>query len=260
MPKLSVITCVYNTEQYLRESLDSVFSQSFSDFELLLVNDGSTDGSRDIMLEYLDRPNVRLLENKYNEGIPISRNRALLEARGEYIAIHDGDDITLPLRFIKQVRTLDSQKHIVSLGTHAIKISATGQVIGSMVYPPRNTEQARRMIVRMKLNPIIDPSCMYRREIILEYGGYPMEPHLLTVPDFHLWCRLMSHNYQIANLQDMLIKYRINPKGVTRTRNKEMVEATDEVWAAFKRRNLEKLILRADYFQQDSFTEFPKDM
>ncbi len=258
-PKLSIITTIFNAEKYARESLESVFAQPFTDFELILVNDGSTDGTRDILLDYVNKPNVRLLENKHNEGIPVSRNRALLEAKGEYIAIHDGDDVTLPMRFIKQIQTLDTHRNIVALGTHAIKISASGQVMGSMVYPPKDNKQAWRMVLRMKLNPIIDPSCMYRRETILEYGGYPMEPELLTVPDFHLWCRLMSNNLEIANLQERLIKYRINPKGVTRTRNKEMVEATDQVWASFKRRNLAKLPLRTDYFQQDSFTEFHND-
>ena len=80
MPKISLITSVFNAEHYLRESLDSVFAQPFKDFELILVNDGSTDKSREIMLEYINRPNVILLENEYNEGIPISRNRALLRA------------------------------------------------------------------------------------------------------------------------------------------------------------------------------------
>jgi glycosyltransferase involved in cell wall biosynthesis len=252
-PKLSIITTIYNAERYVQESLDSIFSQPFSDFELILVNDGSTDKTRDIILQSLNRPNVRLLENKYNEGIPVSRNRALLEARGKYVAIHDADDVTLPQRFIKQVKMLDSRKEIVAVGTHAIKINASGQVIGSMVYPPKTTEQAFRMIMQIKLNPIIDPSCMYRKDMIIDYGGYPMDPEFLTVPDFHLWCRLISNNHRIANIQERLIKYRVNPKGVTRTRNAEMVQATNKVWASFKRRNLKKLPLRADYFQSDSF-------
>ena len=255
--KLSVITSVYNEENHIRESLDSIFNQTFTDFELIVVNDGSTDGTRDILITYMDKyPNMRLLENKYNEGIPVSRNRALLEAKGEYIAIHDGDDISLPDRLLTEVQFMEWNKNVVVVGSHAIKISATGQKTGLMSYPPPSTQKAYSMILKMKFNPIIDPSCMYRRQTILEFGGYPMEPEWITVPDFHLWCRLISSNLRIANIQKPLIKYRINPKGVTRTRQKEMILATDQVWASFKKRNLKRMKLRADYFMQDSFIEY----
>lgn len=255
--KLSVITSVYNEEKYIRESLESVFNQTFKDFELIVINDGSTDSTRDILIEYVNKyPNMRLLENKYNEGIPVSRNRALIEAKGEYVAIHDGDDISLPDRFLTEVQHLEWNKNVVVVGSHAIKISSTGQKTGSMTYPPVDTQKAYSMILRMKFNPIIDPSCMYRRETIIEFGGYPMEPEWITVPDFHLWCRLISSNLRISNIQKPLIKYRINPKGVTRTRQKEMIEATDQVWASFKKRSLKRSKIRSDYFMQDSFTEY----
>lgn len=255
-PKLSIVMCVYNTERYVRESLESVFNQPFKNFELIIINDGSTDGTRDILIEYAERSNVRLLENKFNEGIPVSRNRGLLCAKGRYIAIHDADDIVLPERFIRQVRYLDNHDEIVVLGTHAFKINTVGQVVGSMVYPPNTTEKAYRLIHQAKFNPIIDPSSMYRRDIILDYGGYSMESQWRTVSDFHLWCRLLSNNLRISNLEERLIKYRLNPDGLTRTKQDEMIKATDMVWAAFKRKNLPKQELRRDYFEQDSFTEY----
>ena len=126
--KLSVITTIYNAAPYLEKSLDSVFDQTFKDFELILVNDGSTDESRDIMLKYTHLPNVRMLENTHNEGIPTSRNRALLVATGEYIAIHDGDDISFPERFQKEVDHLDEHKDIDFLGSYAIKINHNGDI------------------------------------------------------------------------------------------------------------------------------------
>ena len=256
MPKISVIMTVYNAEQYLSDSLESLFEQTFSDFELILVNDGCTDGSRDILLKYLRRPNVRLLENEHNEGIPVSRNRALLVASGEYIAIHDGDDVSLPYRFEKEVEALDKHEKVVFLGSYAAKMDHAGNVIGSMVYPPQDTPRAFSLITRYKLNPIIDPSCMYRREPVLEHGGYTMDPELRTVLDFELWCRLLCHGCLMSNIQEPLIKYRINPNGVTRTENSKMVEATDIVWAAFRRKNLTDPRLDPSLFRQDGFTEF----
>jgi glycosyltransferase involved in cell wall biosynthesis len=259
MPKLSIITTVYNVEEYLRPSLESVFAQTFSDFELILVNDGSTDHTRDILLEYMERPNVRLLENRYNEGIPVSRNRALLAASGEYVAIHDGDDISLDHRFEKEVAFLDENPDIGFMGGHAIKISAAGEKIGSMHYPPATTPEAFMIVTRYKLNPIIDPSCMYRRQLILDNGGYSMDPEIRTALDFHLWCRLLCKGVKLANLQEPLIKYRINPKGVTRTENDTMVQTTDLIWATFRRKRFPNQVLDASLFEQDSYTEYVKD-
>lgn len=257
MPKLSIICSAYNSEEYVKESLDSVFQQTFSDFELILINDGSTDNTRDILIGYTDRPNVRLLENRLNEGIPVSRNRALLIAQGEYIAIHDSDDVSLPSRFEEQVNFLDSNKNCTVVGSHAYKISHTGELLGSMVYPPETTIQAITLFRKYKLNPIIDPSCMYRKEVILKYGGYTMDPEFITVLDLDLWCRLMCDNYHISNIKKPLINYRVNPKGVTKTRNRDMQEATNTVWSKFRRKNFPKTVLRKDCFDDaEQYTEY----
>ncbi len=258
--KLSVITTVYNAAPYLSESLDSLFSQTFRDFELIVVNDGSTDESRDIMLKYLDYPNVRILENKHNEGIPVSRNRALLEAKGEYVAIHDGDDISLPVRFQKEVAYLDNDSDVDFIGSHALKISHTGALLGVMSYPPESTQDAFRMVKKYKLNPIIDPTSMYRRDVVLNSGGYSMSPGVRTALDLHLWCRLLSKGHKLYNIQEPLIKYRINPKGVTRTENDTMTVATDDIVATFIRKNFDDVVLRQSFFKQDSFTEIAKNI
>ncbi|MHA2279324.1 MAG: glycosyltransferase [Promethearchaeota archaeon] len=256
MPKLSIVTCVYNAERYLQESLDSVFNQPYEDFELVLVHDCSTDNSKDILLCYTDRPNVVLLENKYNEGVPFSRNRAFIIAKGEYIAIHDADDVSLPHRFQKQVAYLDEHPEVTFIGGHAIRISDTGMQLGNMVYPPEKTDGAFRVIRQFKLNPIIDPSSMFRRQPILDIGGYRMEPELRTVQDFDLWCRLLVNGHRLYNFQEPLIKYRINPKGITRIKKDEQMLATDFIWAAFRRRSFPKVQLRQECFSEDFELDF----
>lgn len=251
MPKLSVITAVYNAERYIEESLDSVFAQPYTDFELILIHDSSTDNTLKLLEPYAERSNVTLLQNKYNEGYGFSRNRGFVAAQGEYIAIHDADDVSLPHRFQKEVKFLDERKDITVVGGHAIRISDTGQIVGSMVYPPKDTRDAFRVINQFKLNPIIDPSSMFRRQPILDIGAYRMEPELKTVHDFDLWCRLLLEGHYLYNFQEPLIKYRINPAGVTRIQKQEQVEATDLVWAAFRRRSFPKVTLRRECFAQD---------
>ncbi len=251
MPKLSVIVAVYNAERYIKESLDSVFAQPYDDFELILINDCSTDNTLKQLLPYTKHPNVTLLQNKYNEGYGFSRNRGFVAAKGEYIAIHDADDVTLPHRFQKEVEFLDTRKDITVVGGHAVRISTTGQIIGSMAYPPETTGDAFRVIRQFKLNPIIDPSSMFRRQPILDIGAYRMEPELKTVYDFDLWCRLLLQGHCLYNFQEPLIKYRINPTGITRVKKQEQVEATDLIWSAFKRKSFSEVILRSECFSQD---------
>jgi glycosyltransferase involved in cell wall biosynthesis len=256
MPKVSVITTVYNAEKYIHESLDSIFNQTFQDFELILVNDCSTDNTESVLQEYVDKHNnITLVKNDSNRGVFYGRNRGLLLAQGEYVAIHDADDVSLPERLEKEVSFLDRHQKIVFVGSYALRISQTGEEIGSMVYPPRDTGGAFSVITRFKLNPIIDPSSMYRREIILNHGGYTLDPALRTVADFELWCRLLCHGCLMANIQEPLIKYRINPKGVTRTENQTMMEATDLVWARFRRKHFTDPDLSTELFEQDIFGE-----
>ena len=166
------------------------------------------------------------------------------------------DQTCLPHRFEKEVAVLDEDEKVIFVGSYAAKMDHTGNLIGSMVYPPQDTSRAFSLIARYKLNPIIDPSCMYRREQVLKHGGYTMDPELRTVLDFELWCRLLCHGYLMSNIREPLIKYRINPNGVTRTENSKMVEATDVVWAAFRRKNLSDPRLDPSLFRQDDFTEF----
>ena len=150
---------------------------------------------------------------------------------------------------------LDEHKDITFIGGYALKINHNGDTIGSMVYPPQTTTEAFMLINRFKLNPIIDPSCMYRRKAIIENGGYTMEESLRTALDFHLWCRLLSRGYKLANIQEPLIRYRVNPKGVTRTENDKMIEATDAIVATLGRRTFSKMYLRSERFEQDIFSE-----
>lgn len=259
MPKLSIVVAVYNAERYIEESLDSVFAQPYTDFELILIHDSSTDNTLRFLEPYTKRPNVILLQNKYNEGYGFSRNRGFVAAQGEYIAIHDADDVSLPHRFQKEVSFLDERQDITVVGGHAVRINDTGRIIGSMVYPPKNTADAFRVISQFKLNPIIDPSSMFRRQAILDIGAYRMEPELKTVYDFDLWCRLLLKGHHLYNFQEPLIKYRINPAGVTRVQKQEQVEATDLVWAAFRRRSFPKVTLRPECFTQDFDLEMWND-
>ena len=178
-PKVSVIMSVYNGEKYLREAIDSILNQTFKDFEFLIINDGSTDSSREIILSY-DDPRIRLIDNKKNIGLTRSLNKGIQLARGEYIARQDADDISLPERFMKQVKYLDGHRNVGLLGC------------GVAVIDERNAEVKRWEIKRDNqyalINSIAHGSVMIRAHCLKEVGGYRKE--LKYVQDKDLWYRL----------------------------------------------------------------------
>lgn len=242
---------VYNAEEYIEDSLDSVFNQPFKDFEIIIVDDKSTDGCLEKINKYRHFNNLIVLKNKNNKGVAYSRNRAFSIANGEYIAIQDADDISLPSRFQKQVEYLDFNKNIDFIGGHAVKINESGLIIGNMIYPPEFTKNAFKVISLYKLNPIIDPSSMFRAIKIIDIGGYRMDEELKTVQDFDLWCRLLVSGKLLYNIQEPIIKYRINPNGVTRQKKQEQMEATDIVWSSFSKRSFPIVSFDKSLFKQE---------
>lgn len=241
MVKLSIVCTCYNTEKYIQESLDSVFNQTHKDYELILIDDASTDNTFSIIEKYINTPNVKVIRNQINSGVFVSRTYGFLQAEGEYIAIHDSDDISLPNRFEKQISFLEKHKHISVLGSHAVKIGEFGQVIGNMSYPTLDTPSGFKVITQYKLNPIIDPSAMICKKDLFDIGGYRLEERFRYAADFDLWCRMLCKGCLIWNLQEPLIKYRMNLEGCTVSKHGAMREATDVIWGTFCKRDFPQL-------------------
>lgn len=161
--KLTVFMPVYNREKYLKDSISSVLNQDFKDFELLIIDDGSTDSSIDIIKSFKDN-RIRLLKNETNKGVVFTRNRGLEEAKGEYILLLDSDDIALPGRLKKQVEFMES-KH------DAIVVSS-----GYIAAYPNGTKKEMEVIEDYDLinprmifkNSVVNSSCMLSRKLIID--------------------------------------------------------------------------------------------
>jgi glycosyltransferase involved in cell wall biosynthesis len=198
-PKVTVLLPVYNGERYLHEAIESVLDQSFADFELLIVNDGSTDHSVEIIQSYSD-PRIRLLHNEKNLGLIATLNKGLDLTRGEYIARMDCDDVSLPSRLEKQVNFMDSKPDVGVCGTW---LELIGEGSGQIWASPGDFETIRcTMIFEC---PIYHPTVIIRQSILkghnLHYGNFP------HAEDYELWVRLSGH-VQIANLQEVLLLHR----------------------------------------------------
>lgn len=221
MPKISVLMPAYNAEKYIKEAIDSILAQTFSDFELIIIDDGSTDRTAEIVNDYSDS-RIRFCPNEKNMGVAATLNRGLALASGEYIARMDADDISKEERFSKQVGYLDAHADIAVCGT-SIELFCDGTVIGTR-FPSTELEKLKEDLFFSC--GIAHPSVMMRKAAILELGGY--DPAFNGMEDYELWCRVAEKN-KIAVLPEILFRYRIHRGQVTQNPSPKYKEQMREL-------------------------------
>lgn len=219
VPLVSVIMTAYNCEEFIEESIQSIFNQRFKDFELIIYEDASTDKTwQKTLATITDRYKkfmgyVKLVPGKKNVGCGEGRNRAIKRARGKYIAIQDADDVSFQNRLKKEVDFLEKNDDIFCVGAWADKMEENGDFIDLMTYPHATHEEIYNEMMVKKNNPIIDPTSMYRKDTFNRLGGYDSRWRL--VPDFNLWARAAKAGHKFANLQEVLVHYRQHSNSVT---------------------------------------------
>jgi glycosyltransferase involved in cell wall biosynthesis len=193
---------VYNAEKYLIEALDSILQQTFHDYELIVIDDGSTDRSSAIIESYAKKDRRVIVHRQDNCGLIMSLNQGCSLARGKYIARMDADDVSLPQRLEKQLDYLEQRLDIGLLGTWIQDIGPNGEP--GPIWPLPTTPASIRWFL-MFGNCIAHPSVMGRRELIQSLGYRAEAAH---VEDYDLWIR-MSAVSRVANLPEVLVKYRV---------------------------------------------------
>ena len=213
LPAISVLLAVYNGDRYLRSAVDSVLGQTFANFELIAIDDGSTDATRAILEGYAARdPRVRVV-SRPNRGLTNTLNEGLALARAPYLARMDADDLCLPERFAKQVAHLDAHPDCVLVGSRVLAIDPDGLPIRHMA-----EERTHEQIDHAHLNrgwPVVHPAVMMRVDAVRQVGGYRDEYN--TLEDTDLFLRLAEVG-RLANLPDVLLHYRQHFGSVTHTR------------------------------------------
>lgn len=202
--KISVIMGIYNCEATLEEAVGCILNQSYSDWELILCDDGSTDGTYPIALRIAETypERIKLLKNDRNCGLNHTLNRCLKEATGEYIARMDADDVCSSERFAIEVGTLDNEPEIaiVSTGMEFFDESGAWGMIHHPEYP-----QNRDFL---NGSPFCHAPCMVRREAYEAVGGYSVDERLLRVEDYHLWLKMYKAGYKGKNIGTVLYSMR----------------------------------------------------
>lgn len=201
----------YNAEKYLREAIDSILAQTFTDFEFIIINDGSTDSTREIIQSY-DDPRIVYLENEVNSGICVTLNKGLDAARGRYIARMDSDDISLPHRLATQYDWMEKHPDIAVSGSDI-------EVFGEGIKPYCFTQQhnADDCSAGLLFNPCFaHPSVIWRTSVMHEYS-LKYEPEFNGLEDFRLWWNFAKHS-RIANIPETLLRYRKHISQITQNR------------------------------------------
>lgn len=202
-PKISVVMSVYNGEEYLRLSIDSILNQTFTDFEFIIINDGSTDNTKSVLKSYSD--DRLTVINHENRGLTKSLNEGLKIARGEYVARQDADDLSTHDRFEKQSSFLDANEGIALLGSWIGLIDRDGDNVGEMIFETNHEKIVQK---HPEVNQFSHGAIMLRSRVISEVGGY--REQFIYSQDYDLTLRMID-KYTTANIPEILSKHRLNP-------------------------------------------------
>lgn len=214
--EVSVLMPAYNRKNYIESSVKSILDQTFKNFELLVLDDGSTDGTIEKILSFND-PRIRLIRNEKNQGIAFSRNRLLQEARGLYYVLLDSDDIAMPNRIELQLEYLKENDDTSLVGTPCIAIDQNGDYIKSTwaFLQKRPTDP-----VEIKAT-LLFRNCFYQSSIMINSQLLKNEKYDLEFPpfeDFEFWARL-ALTHKLVNMDTPLIEYRFHPQNISHTTN-----------------------------------------
>lgn len=241
VPLISVVLPVYNVEKYIRECLQSIFDQTIQDFEIIIIDDCSTDNTLNEINFFKDN-RIKIMKKSQNKGLIDSLNQGLITARGKYVARMDGDDVCLPKRFEKQLDFLEKNPAVILCGT-AIKIIGDCRLI---VFPEFNEEIKAKFLLR---NCIAHPTVMFRKSVILK-NNIVYDVDMKHTEDYALWVKLLSYG-RLHNLQDCLLSYRIHEKQVsTQFKETQLLGDINIKFSLFK-----KLEYNQNYFTDSLITK-----
>lgn len=205
-PKVTILMPVYNAEKYLKEAIDSVLNQFFTDFELLIIDDGSTDDSLKIIRSFHDS-RIKIVIHKKNKKLIFTLNEGIKLSQGKYIVRMDSDDISMPNRLSEQVKFMDLNKQIIASGTWAEAIDKDGKYM----FPMKSPIGILLKYNFWKPSPIIHPSVIIRRSGLKDLR---FRKEAIDAEDYDLWLRI-NCNHKLANIKKYLLKYRIHQNSVS---------------------------------------------
>lgn len=234
MPAISVVLPVFNGGSYLEEAILSIRNQSFKDFEFIIINDGSTDRSLDVIKRHAYEDSRIIVIDRENKGLVATLNEGVGVAKGELIARMDADDFALPDRLSKQYEFMSLNARVVAAGTGYLLIDEDGDPI--RIFRPLTDDSDLQQQGLQRCTPICHPTAIFRKNEFLAVGGY-REVSMLA-EDLDLWLR-MGEQGKIGNLSDVLVKYRQHSASLSESKQLQQLAVMHRVvLEAYERRGL----------------------
>ena len=221
-PRVSVVMPIYNGAEFLALSIDSVLAQTLPDFELILVDDGSTDGTAEIIRRYAaaDRRIVPIA--KANSGISDTLNQGLAVARADWIARLDSDDLMLPERLARQLAFVEADPELIAAGSYYEIIDPAGRSHGTRLPLPRTRDELAGFLAAREPLSFLHPSMIYRRQAALDLGGYDKRTE--PAEDVALFARMLATGAPILIQPEVLLRYRVHSNTISaRTATKQFM-------------------------------------
>lgn len=223
---ISVVMSVYNGEKYLSEAIESVLNQTYKDFEFIIINDGSSDNSLEIIKKYQNQDERIGLISRENKGLVASLNEGIEKAKGKYIARMDADDICLATRFEEQIEYMEKNK--LDLCGSWIETFDEKNILNVWKYPETHSDIEFRSFFMCSF---AHPSVMIKK-IVFDKLKYENE----TAEDYRLWCDILANGYKVGNIQKVLLKYRLHNNQLTQTKSKELMNSANNIGLSFSKK------------------------
>jgi len=218
-PALSVVMPVYNAEQYLAEAVDSILQQTFTDFELIAIDDGSTDGSGALLETYADRDDRVCLISRENRGLVATLNEGIDRAKAPLVARMDADDICYPERFAIQMAYMAEHPDVLCLGGRFELIDGENRLLTQLTEAPLDDAGIQQKLLS-GVCVISHPSVIFRRDAVIDAGYY--DPDTMLAEDLDLWLRLGERG-KLAIVPEIVLRYRVHENTVSSTRHAEQL-------------------------------------
>ena len=235
--KISILMGIYNCAATLTEAIDSIISQTYTNWQFIICDDGSKDNSHDIAKKYekMDPDRFVVIKNESNIGLNSTLNRCLKIADGDYIARMDGDDVCAPTRFQKEVEFLNSHPDYAIVSTYMTTFDENGEwgCIKTLEYP-----QVKDFPTHAPM--FCHAPCMIRKEAFMDVGGYTEDKRLLRVEDYHLWYKFYAKGYKGYNIPEALYKMRDDRNALHRRTVKARFNGIYATFVGFKMVHLPK--------------------
>lgn len=232
---ISIVMGIYNCEDTIEKAIESIITQTYKKWELIMCDDGSTDNTYEIALSYSNKyNNITILKNKNNKGLSYSLNKCIEISKGKYIGRQDGDDISLPTRIEKEINFLENNKKYSFVSSSVILFDEKSDW-GIKKYPEKVTKMDLVSGTKFWHGPIV-----MRRDALINVGMYTDNKRVLRVEDYNLWIKLYSKGYIGYNIQECLYKQLENEKAMGRRKYKYRINEAYVMLNGYKKLKIKK--------------------